>query len=687
MTVPRASIGFTSRRASHLLHMEAFLEGKPHWLFSGRTSDLTAIAGWGRRSKSRKAQRLAIRKGLPFITIEDGFLCSVNRDDPPLSLIIDNLGIYYDATNPSRLEELITASLDKVETTRTNALIEAWREMRVSKYNGAREFAGLLPSRFVLVCDQTFGDASIAHGLAGAASFERMLKAALAENPDCQVIVKTHPDVLTRRKRGHFSPGTLAGDARITVISQACHPVRLIEAAAAVYTVTSQMGFEALIRGKKVRCFGMPFYAGWGLTEDDLPAPARRGAASLEQLVHAALIAYPRYINPETGQRCEVERVLAHIALQRRIRGRFPAQIHAVGFSRWKRPILKRFLAGSDIRFVRRGGDVPAGATVALWGRAAPADLPADARPLRIEDGFLRSVGLGADLTQPLSWVCDDVGLYYDAARPSRLEHILAETQFDDALRARARNLRQAILDAGLTKYNVDAGSDALPWRRPDNAKLVILVPGQVEDDASIRFGAPGLRTNLGLLRAVRDANRQAHIVYKPHPDVVAGLRARGDGEEGVGDLCDEIVTRADMAQLLDAVDEVHTLTSLTGFEALMRGKRVTCYGQPFYCGWGLTRDMAPNGRRDRRLQLDELVAGALILYPVYVSRVTGRFTTPERAVEELIAWRKAGGGGLPWWRKALRPLFGLYKAAGAGRSARRTEGLAKTMEAVHGRD
>src|SRR5690606_23815992 len=135
--------------------------------------------------------------------------------------------------------------------------------------------------------------------------------------------------------RGYFDKSVLE-DPRIILVGEDCHPVRLIEEAEAVYTVTSQMGFEALIWGRKVRCFGMPFYAGWGLTEDELPAPSRRSSVTLEQLVHAALIAYPRYVDPETGRRCEVETVLAHLALQRRMRERFAKEIHAIGFSPWK---------------------------------------------------------------------------------------------------------------------------------------------------------------------------------------------------------------------------------------------------------------------------------------------------------------------------------------------------------------
>jgi capsular polysaccharide export protein len=112
------------------------------------------------------------------------------------------------------------------------------------------------------------------------------------------------------------------------------------------------------------------------------------------------------------------------------------------------------------------------------------------------------------------------------------------------------------------------------------------------------------------------------------------------------------------MSELLHEVDEVHSLTSLTGFEALLRGKKVVCYGQPFYAGWGLTVDLMPPLRRKRRLTLDQLVAGVLIMYPAYLSRQTGRFTTPERAIEELLAWRQERSILLNIWRRILGRLF-----------------------------
>ncbi len=338
-----------------------------------------------------------------------------------------------------------------------------------------------------------------------------------------------------------------------------------------------------------------------------------------------------------------------------------PEVVYALDFSRWKRRSLRLCFPESDVRFVSHSQQVPDGATLAVWGmRSTPDARRRGLRLLRVEDGFLRSVGLGADLIRPLSLVVDGRGIYFDATRPSDLETILSGTTFDTTMLSRAAALRERIVAAGLTKYNV-GGS---PWRRPPGARRVILVPGQVESDASIAYGAPGIKTNLGLLQAARKANPDAYVLYKPHPDVLADLRKLGAGEDEAARWCDELVVDAPMHHLLDVVDEVHVLTSLAGFEALLRGKQVTCYGQPFYAGWGLTHDIVPIGRRQRRLQLDELVAGALILYPRYMSRKRDALIAPEEAIEELIEWRNDHGGKTPWWRKlfrvALRQVVGV---------------------------
>lgn len=625
-------------------------------LIAPNPSDLEAVAGWGYKFSGLRAKRFAARHGVPCWLLEDGFLRSVGlgKDDPPLSIVVDTMGIYYDAETPSLLESLISRDHTPEELSRGEKLMALVRVARVSKYNMGRDYQGELPEGFVLVADQTLGDASIRFGLADRFSFTRMLEAAIEENPGRKVVLKVHPEVATGRKRGHFDLAKVRRIEEVIVLASDAHPISFLEGASAVYTVTSQLGFEALMWGRRVRTFGMPFYGGWGLTGDDLPPPSRRGKAVLPALVHAALVEYPRYTDPETGEPSTPERVIEHLALQRSMRSRFPSTLWAAGFSRWKRPIVRDFAQGSRVRFVSDAGVVPPGETVALWGRKEGVGTPGPGvEVVRLEDGFLRSVGLGADLVRPLSWVMDRTGIYYDATVPSDLERILQEAEFGPDLVARAANLRETLRSNNLTKYNVGSGR----WVRPKPDLRVILVPGQVESDASLRYGAPGLKRNIDLLRAVREANPDAYLLYKPHPDVLAGLRGAGGGEECAPEVCDEIVTDAPMGELLDAVDEVHVLTSLAGYEGLLRGKRVVVYGAPFYAGWGLTEDKVAVSRRTRRLTLDELTAGALILYPTYVSRATGKFTTPERALTELLLWRVEGVRKSGLKRRILRTV------------------------------
>ena len=333
-----------------------------------------------------------------------------------------------------------------------------------------------------------------------------------------------------------------------------------------------------------------------------------------------------------------------------------PSVVHALGFAQRKRKTLRACLPTARLVFVDQPQQVPAGATLFVWGRPELPPLASNVNMVHVEDGFLRSVGLGADWVAPLSWIVDYSGIYFDATKSSDLETLLLQTPWSPDLLQRAAALRMAIVERGLTKYNVGAGQ----WSRPAHAGKVILVPGQVETDASIRYGSPVVCSNLDLLANVRQANPDAHIVYKPHPDVVAGLRLRGIRESQASQYCNEQILNVPMHQLLQQVDEVHVMTSLAGFEALLRGRKVVCHGQPFYAGWGLTQDVVPLARRTRTLTLDALVAGALLLYPRYFSLQRGTSISPEQALTELSAWRDAQGSKLPWRHRLWRPVLQL---------------------------
>jgi len=52
---------------------------------------------------------------------------------------------------------------------------------------------------------------------------------------------------------------------------------------------------------------GMPFYAGWGCSNDRQKCSGRTNKRSLEEIFYIAYIMYSHYINPDKKCRCEIE--------------------------------------------------------------------------------------------------------------------------------------------------------------------------------------------------------------------------------------------------------------------------------------------------------------------------------------------------------------------------------------------
>jgi capsular polysaccharide export protein len=619
------------------------------------TTGIEALAGWGHKRSGRRTQAWARRRNLPYIALEDGFVRSYDlgvRGAKPWSLVVDRVGIYYDATGPSELEELIAQSVVPPET---EGLMARMREHKISKYNSGG-FAKPRPAgTYRLLIDQCMGDASVPLGMASEDSFQQMLAEATASGE--RLVVKTHPDVISGAREGYLAGKALPPGTE--VIADDINPYLLFEGATAVHTVTSLIGMEALIAGRKVICHGAPFYAGWGLTEDRaLPASvaARRTARpSLAQLFAAAYLHYARYIDPYSGGLSNLSETIDRILWLRAHYADRPARVHGWGFSRWKQPHVTPFLLppGGSITFHKtlEKAAVAAkadGAPLALWAAKEPAEAAGFGVPLlRVEDGFIRSRGLGSDLIAADSLAVDAEGIYFDATAPSRLERLLETTEFDAELLQRAAALRQHIVANAVSKYNL--GGDPLPDLPA--GKTVHLVVGQVESDASIKRGGTSIRSNAALLDAVRAAHPDGWILYKPHPDVLAGNRAAGEADRHAPQA-DQLVGHVALPALLGRVDYLHTITSLSGFEMLLRGGKVVTYGQPFYAGWGLTDDKAgPFPRRSRSLSVDALVAAAIILYPRYYDWNANLPTTPERIVAAM--------GQTP-----VRPASGLRQLA-----------------------
>ena len=632
------------------LNLEGYLKSHnlENWL--GCFSEYpTCLAGWGRKKSFFKAQAYAEKHGLNVLCLEDGFIRSLGLGKEgynPLSLVVDTTGIYFDALQASDLEQMILLDENELLNIRAKANIKIIQNYAITKYN--QRFKEIPSHIFkdsienVLVIDQTLGDQSIQYAGANVNTFKNMLQQAIQHHPHSTIWVKIHPDVLAGKSKGHFSAEDLS-HPQIQILSENYNPIKLLSFMQHVYVVSSQLGFEALLCEKEVHCFGVPWYAGWGIT-DDTHAPLhilnhrRQVKRSLSHLFACAYLKYARYVSPITQKPCELEEILELLIPNIQFQKKLPNLITAYGFSPWKKQFIREFLGfpKTEVKFKNIFKPNKA-SNVLAWGKKARAlKQQGYTNVITVEDGFIRSVGLGASLIRPCSLVFDDVGIYYDATQPSRIENLLQKTTLSVEQYNRANKLCNLLVELNISKYNV---GEFKKLTRPVAHQKVLLVIGQVEDDMSVQLGGIAIKTNLALLKEVRKNNPNAYIIYKPHPDVHAGLRIGKITDQVVLQSANQIELNASILECFEICDEVHTITSLSGFEALLRNIKVFCYGMPFYAGWGLTTDQDNCPRRTQKLDLETLVYVTLIDYAVYNIPSTRNMNIPVISPEDVILY------------------------------------------------
>lgn len=621
------------------------------YIFFGRIKKSDVFVGWGRKKSGLKAVELARKYNTRFLLLEDGFLRSLNlgvEKSPSFSIVKDDVGIYYDATMPSKLENILnTYEFSAEELEQAKKVIEVIKKEKLSKYNNnlciPKEFFSANEER-VLIITQVANDASLKFGLADIFSTQDIINDAIKENPNAKIYIKIHPDILSGKKQSDFNAQDLP--SKCVVIKENYNPIELLIYFKKVYTKTSGMGFEALMLGCECVCYGVPFYAGWGLTQDKQVCKRRLKKRTLEEVFYAAYILYSEYFNPYLNQKSDIFDTIHTLAKYKKIEQANSNTLYFLGFSKWKREFVRPFFEAKNNKIIFLNSlnelykaNLNPEDKIFIWGKKHDKALLAkDFKNaiFLVEDGFLRSVFLGSDLTRPFSLIVDSKGLYVDPSKPSDLEDILQNHIFDESLKQRAKKLITIITQNKFSKYN-GLKHEKLNF---NTNKKIILIPAQVEDDASMILGGAGFDT-LKLLQSVRKANGNTFIVFKPHPDVLSGNRKGLKDKSIILKYCDEIIENVSIDSAINACDEVHTITSTSGFDALLRGKKVVVYGKPFYAGWGLTSDFHKIPRRTRMLSLEELVAGVLILYPRYIHPKSKNLCEVELALDIMLKMQK----------------------------------------------
>lgn len=618
---------------------------------------LSVKYGWGYRPSGLRARA----SGGEYLLYEDAPVRSLKPGygGGIYGITVDSRGAMFDASGNSDLISKLQHKISVDE--QTYSLMGRFISSGTSKYNWslARDTSDYESG--VLLVDQAKGDSALRYSGINENDFTRLFQDALNDNPSAIIYIKTHPNHKYRKKKSCFTKGQLA-HPRVRILPEDLSPSDCFRICKSVYVGSSLMGMEALLHGCEVITYGWNFYAGWGLTMDRgrEPFPPRSREHTLEELFQAAYIDYAHYYVPDTGEECGLGEILDHIELQKRQWVKFQGSVLSCKANSWKQYLIKNYVKGprTKLKHITRSIEISPNSKVLLWGKQQAPELDASCTIIRVEDGFIRSNGLGAKLTFPLSWVFDDVGIYFDAGSPSRLENLLNESQYSASELAQARKLIHFLCSNKISKYNLDIQAVSIPPKAA--GKRVILVPGQVDSDASIKYGSPKLKNNKELLKEIRRQHPDAYICYKPHPDLLSGARADKPLWQGIEEQIDHLVTDGDIISWIEAVSEVHTLTSTVGLEALMRKKPVFTYGLPFYAGWGLTHDWLECPRRITNRTLEELVYATLMEYPTYLNPRTGEYTTALNAAK-LLANPDYTYDTRPMYIKILGSLKSFY--------------------------
>jgi lipopolysaccharide biosynthesis glycosyltransferase len=312
---------------THILPADSlffYLEKMLGCCFTNNPDEADAMLIWGTKffNYRHKVFKNGAKKNLPLFLGEDGFIRSKDiaaLGFPGLSVILDNMGIYYDADLGGVFDQDLNSNepISLKEREAAERAMSYIRDHHLSKYNmvAAQELNFDPEKKYdsvVLVIDQRKGDQSVSGAKANQASFERMLNDAIKENPKSYILVKTHPDAISGGFEGYFNSYKPTAD-NIKLLHENLNPISLLKAADKVYVVSSQFGMEGLICGKEVYCYGTPFYSGWGLTTDRGAKRMVHKARSLEEVFHVAYMKHTFYYRPDSGQKTDIFGLLTYL--------------------------------------------------------------------------------------------------------------------------------------------------------------------------------------------------------------------------------------------------------------------------------------------------------------------------------------------------------------------------------------
>jgi len=622
---------------------------------------------------------------------------SISPAEKGYSYIRDSSGPHFDSRSPSELENILNFydfDWDQEKSLRATNLLNKFVDLDISKYNHIPKVDNIesiykeKSSKRVLILGQMRGAQSLVLANPRGYTYSDLVQIAAKENPGAQILFKPHPKAFLPNGRLKDKFDDLQRlDINFQIVDAEIPIGQALETIDQVYTISSLAGFEAIVRNIKTTVLGLPFYAGWGLADERVNIERRARNLTVAQVFAAAYLVYPIYVDTLYKKKIEPEEAFELIFEEKQkekvkktsmifgdqeIFAKDPEgkkTAFLLIFHQWKQDFFRKVFSEYKVHYLPSNIsaskleeilDFVENSELIIWGYKESESISDFIRAKgikvrRVEDGFVRSIALGAEHSIPASVAIDSEYLYFDSRGQSDLEKILLSYDFtsNQQLIAEARECIDLICQSKVSKYNHVENKSAVDIMGVKEKRRVLVV-GQVEDDASIRFGCSKKFLNNDLVILARLENPDAEIFYKPHPDVIGGHREYRSDPKLVEGYAHVLYEPMALADVLEEVDHVYTITSLAGFEALIRGIKVTTIGCPFYSGWGLTDDRQPNERRVRKLSVEELFAGAYLLYPKYFDLIENKPCSAKKVIRDIAILRKS----LDNWNASQRMLM-----------------------------
>jgi capsular polysaccharide export protein len=592
-------------------------------------------------------------KSYPILRLKDGIFAGYSNKKPSYSFYYAfESDIYYNLKKESNIESLLRSHWNPTEEEWNTAhlAIQMINKYGITKFNDYPHIfesaMGGVGYQNILLVDQPIDDESVILGNANEETFNDMLLYAFDNYQYANIYVKLHPDTIDGKKEGYLQKllvkHGLNDHPSIKVIDTHCNITSFFHFINDIFVVTSQVGFEALLRNKNVRCFGTPFYSGWGLTTDmqtlSYPKPQR----SLMDLFIALVLKHTLYLNPFTKKKGNILDLLEYISIQQRHTNRKNVAFYNTEFIEYKNIDILLNADRKNFSAITKSKQIPK--HIDDFIVTDKKSTFQEVEPLKyrafLSQGFLFANAVNPD--DVLSLIVDHNGPYYDHKAQSDLDYMLNHESYTDYEKLCAEqfliDLRGKFL---MDMKNEDNGN--ILAEKQKSGKKVIFVPGQrEEDDMTLVGGDIAIPSDYELLVAILQKVENSLIIYKPAP----GSKIKKLNDLGKGcliNLASLVKERqnhfvfefdASISHCIDAADEVHLLNHTCGLEAIVKGKKVVTYGLPFFGGLGLTEDRQKFPRKKREISLEEFALSVYMLYPRYKLPNEEHFTSASNALK-----------------------------------------------------